>query len=87
MILIFVFNSTNFWPKVSSLKTSKKGHEPSRAENPSARAMARASSARTHQKAVVLGSNRKLSQNVMTSRVCVYVWLKRGENFAEKEKE
>jgi hypothetical protein len=27
---------------------SKKGHEPSRAENPSARAMARASSARTH---------------------------------------
>ena len=39
------------------------------------------------QVAVVLGSNRKLSQNVMTSRVCVYVWLKRGENFAEKEKE
>ena len=38
------------------------------------------------QVAVVLGSNRKLSQNVMTSRVCVYVWLKRGENFAEKEK-
>ena len=37
------------------------------------------------QVAVVLGSNRKLSQNVMTSRVCVYVWLKRGENFAEKE--
>ena len=36
------------------------------------------------QVAVVLGSNRKLSQNVMTSRV--YVWLKRGENFAEKEK-
>ena len=34
------------------------------------------------QVAVVLGSNRKLSQNVMTSRV----WLKRGENFAEKEK-
>ena len=38
------------------------------------------------QVAVVLGSNRKLSQNVMTSRVCVYVWLKRGEKFAEKEK-
>ncbi len=38
------------------------------------------------QVAVVLGSNRKLSQNVMTSRVCVFLWLKRGENFAEKEK-
>ena len=42
-IAIFGFSS---WFFISEL--AKKGHEPSRAENPSARAMARASSARAH---------------------------------------
>ena len=54
----------------------KKGHEPSQAEKPSAQAMARASSARTHHYLLALTKHRKLPGNkklfdwqTLTSRI------------------